>query len=308
MNDVALNELSISFPDFKLNEIINPDEFDTNNSEIVNKINALIEVMNKITDSTTDGDSGADNVAVTLIDGYTATKLQPLLEEIVAKLTSTTDGFSGADYIKATTIEGLTGTSVQSLLESLKAVHDALIATANTNASNAVNTANLANSTAETANTNATNAVNTANSADSKADDAVAIANQASETANNAYSKAEQVEDDYNTLKPVLEQAVVDAENAVESVAQKVDKSYVDEIAANFVLGIVPDGTITEEKLHPDVVEKLNDTYDDTEVRESIEAHLNDDTQHIYVDKNSPTTSYKLVVVDGRPYLEVVSV
>jgi len=209
VNDVALNELSISFPDFKLNEIINPDEFDTNNSEIVNKINALIEVMNKITDSTTDGDSGADNVAVTLIDGYTATKLQPLLEEIVAKLTSTTD---------------------------------------------------LANSTAETANTNATNAVNTANSANSKADDAVAIANQASETANDAYSKAEQVEDDYNTLKPVLEQAVVDAENAVESVAQKVDKSYVDEIAANFVLGIVPDGTITEEKLHPDVVEKLNDT------------------------------------------------
>ncbi len=40
----------------------------------------------------------------------------------------------------------------------------------------------------------------------------------------------------------------------------------------------------------------------------SINSHLNDDTQHIYVDKNSPTTSYKLVVVDGRPYLEVVSV
>jgi len=149
VNDVALNELSISFPDFKLNEVINPEEFDTNNSEIVNKINALIEVMNKITDSTTDGDSGADNVAVTLIDGYTATKLQPLLEEIVAKLTSTTST----------------------------------------------------------------------------------------------------------------------AENAVESVAQKVDKSYVDEIAANFVLGIVPDGTITEEKLHPDV-------------RESIETHLNETTIH----------------------------
>lgn len=41
---------------------------------------------------------------------------------------------------------------------------------------------------------------------------------------------------------------------------------------------------------------------------ETFNSHLNDDTQHIYVDKNAPTTSYKIVVIDGRPYLEVVSV
>ena len=39
--------LNISYPDFKLNEIINPDEFDLNNKEIVDKINEIITSVNE---------------------------------------------------------------------------------------------------------------------------------------------------------------------------------------------------------------------------------------------------------------------
>jgi len=80
----------------------------------------IINVLNKITDSTTDGDSGADNVSMTAIAPFVATKLQAFLEELVARLQATTDGSSGADLVGATAISGLSGSTVQSLLEALK--------------------------------------------------------------------------------------------------------------------------------------------------------------------------------------------
>lgn len=61
-------------------------------------------------------------------------------------------------------------------------------ATAKTNASSAVSTANAAKSTAQTASTNASNAVSTANSANSKSDSAVSTAASANSTANAAKS------------------------------------------------------------------------------------------------------------------------
>lgn len=48
---MSINELSISFPDFKLLETINPEQFDTNNSEIVTKINAVITAFNGTNDT-----------------------------------------------------------------------------------------------------------------------------------------------------------------------------------------------------------------------------------------------------------------
>lgn len=39
--------LVLSYPDFKLNEIINPEEFDINNGEVVAKVNEIIDLVNE---------------------------------------------------------------------------------------------------------------------------------------------------------------------------------------------------------------------------------------------------------------------
>lgn len=41
-----LTTLSISYPDFKLNEVIDPDQFDINNKDIVDKINQILAQVN----------------------------------------------------------------------------------------------------------------------------------------------------------------------------------------------------------------------------------------------------------------------
>jgi hypothetical protein len=51
-------------------------------------------------------------------------QLKVKLNDLIDKLQSIVDGDSGADNVKATAIDGLTGTTVQSLLESLKQVTD----------------------------------------------------------------------------------------------------------------------------------------------------------------------------------------
>lgn len=89
---MAITELVISYPDFKWNEIIDPEEFDTNNNEIVTKVNEVIGELNLLND----------------------------------KLISTEDGNSGADNIKVTPINGIVGETIQSVLEGLKAISDEL--------------------------------------------------------------------------------------------------------------------------------------------------------------------------------------
>lgn len=117
---MAITDVSVPYPDFKLLDVIEPDQFDLNNSTLVEKINVMLAVLNQITDGVTDGTSGADAVSLTTIDVFTSTKLQSLLEEVITRLKATTDNASGADYIGATAIPELSGTTVQAQLESLK--------------------------------------------------------------------------------------------------------------------------------------------------------------------------------------------
>jgi hypothetical protein len=131
---VTINSVSIPYPDFKLNEIIDPEQFDINNAQMVNKINEIKTLVNKITDGVTvtnaDGTttflSGGTEVNLKAIAPFASTKLQAFLEEVIARLQSTTDASSGADLIGSTAIAGVIGTTVQAQLESLKAILDAL--------------------------------------------------------------------------------------------------------------------------------------------------------------------------------------
>lgn len=79
--DMRIDDLVISYPDFKLSEMIDPEQFDMNNADIKDKVNAILTVLNQITESVTDGNSGANNVGATGFDGK-ASNPQAMLEDL----------------------------------------------------------------------------------------------------------------------------------------------------------------------------------------------------------------------------------
>lgn len=133
---MTINAFNVSYPDFELGTIINPDELDVNFADIMIRINQIIDVVNHLTDGliTDNGDgtvtdsSGADLVDINSIAGFTSPKLQTFLEEVVAKLQSIDGGgLSGASFIGASAIPGVVGDSVQEQLESLKTLLDGVV-------------------------------------------------------------------------------------------------------------------------------------------------------------------------------------
>jgi hypothetical protein len=135
---LAIDKLNnVLYNDFRLNEIIDPDKFDVNFQQIVDKLDEAIDVLNTF-GSTEDGNSGADNVSLTPIetlkDGEALNTVQSALEQTIAWVktyadhvdhlhTSTIDGNSGADNIAVTPIsdlkDGATDTKLQTILEKL---------------------------------------------------------------------------------------------------------------------------------------------------------------------------------------------
>jgi len=185
-----VNPLILSYPDFTLGSIINPDEFDQNNLDIQDKLNEFIATINTTIDNTVE------------------------IETIVND--------------------------------------------ANTKSDDAILIANGAVTTADNAVTTANDAVAIANTADGKADNAVSTANTASDNATIALDKATQVETDYTAIVPIINQAVADVNQAVSDVADKADVSYVDQVAANFAMGVITDGSLLREKLDANVISELD--------------------------------------------------
>ncbi len=121
---MPITNLSVPYPDFKLHEVIDPEQFDFNNGAVVDKVNAILVVLNQITDAVAVGASGADKISLTAIAPFTSTKLQAFLNEVITRLQATTSGSSGAGFIGTPTITGVTGTTVSAQLASLKALLD----------------------------------------------------------------------------------------------------------------------------------------------------------------------------------------
>ena len=63
MADIA--PLILSYPDFILGQMIDPEEFDQNNTEIVNKVNETVDVVNLHTEEITVADEKADEAIAT---------------------------------------------------------------------------------------------------------------------------------------------------------------------------------------------------------------------------------------------------
>lgn len=130
---MTINAFSVSYNDFELDTIINPDEFDVNFADIMIRMNQLIDVANHITDGanvenedgTTRLSDGSEIIDIGPILPFTATKLQAFLEQVLARLTSS-GVESGASYIGSYNIPGVIGSTVQEQLESLKLLLDEL--------------------------------------------------------------------------------------------------------------------------------------------------------------------------------------
>lgn len=111
--------------------------FDSRAEELRAKFNALIDKLQSIVD----GDSGADNVKATSIEGLTGDNVQTLLESLKTlvdkksnsldvfskiELQSVTDGNSGADKVRATPID-TSPDNIQGILEWLKSQIDSTV-------------------------------------------------------------------------------------------------------------------------------------------------------------------------------------
>lgn len=81
-----IQSLNIPYPDFKLQEIIDPEQFDLNNKSVVDKITEILAKLNQIIGSVTDGSSGADSIASTAIVGLDGTTVQSQLKSLKALL------------------------------------------------------------------------------------------------------------------------------------------------------------------------------------------------------------------------------
>lgn len=105
--DKILN-LTLSYPDFQLNQVIDPDQVDLNNAQVVSKVNEISTKLNTLFTGTT----GAQNITIEPIQNIDATEknVQKVIETIVNKLVSV----DGADFIKTTN-----NVSIQELLNML---------------------------------------------------------------------------------------------------------------------------------------------------------------------------------------------
>jgi hypothetical protein len=125
--DVGVGKMNLPYPDFKWNDIIDPDQIDMNNEDIVNKLNQVVDLIDHITDSIESGNSGANRISLSSIAPFASTKLQSFLQEVITRLQSTSAETSGGHFIGTSAITGVTGTNVSSQLASLKLLIDGVI-------------------------------------------------------------------------------------------------------------------------------------------------------------------------------------
>lgn len=151
-----MDKLILPYPDFQMGELIDPEQHDTNNLYIEGKINELIDLINKITQSVEDGDSGANQIAISPISSYNSSNVQDILEELINRLTTIINGIGGSDYISSVAITGVNGNTVKTQLISLKNLIDA----EKTRITNLTTTVNNQTTAINTLSTNTTNSIN----------------------------------------------------------------------------------------------------------------------------------------------------
>lgn len=106
-----LTTLAISYPDFQLNQIIDPEQMDLNNIQIVNKINNIIKSFNELIQGT----SGAGNITIAPIPEFSdATTVQQALQQI-ATFVKTLDADAKRQFAELVQKNSQQDTEIQSI-------------------------------------------------------------------------------------------------------------------------------------------------------------------------------------------------
>lgn len=106
-----LTTLAISYPDFQLNQIIDPEQMDLNNLQIVNKINNIIKSFNELIQGT----SGAGNITIAPIPEFSdATTVQQALQQI-AMFVKTLDADAKRQFAELVQKNSQQDTEIQSI-------------------------------------------------------------------------------------------------------------------------------------------------------------------------------------------------
>lgn len=106
-----LTTLAISYPDFQLNQIIDPEQMDLNNLQIVNKINNIIKSFNELIQGT----SGAGNITIAPIPEFSdATTVQQALQQI-ATFVKTLDADAKRQFAELVQKNSQQDTEIQSI-------------------------------------------------------------------------------------------------------------------------------------------------------------------------------------------------
>lgn len=92
LDNENITSANIPYPDVENGQPMDESIFDDNNKALLDKINELIDAVNNIKNtlsSSEDGDSGADNIAISPITALNATQVQEALEELKQNITDT---------------------------------------------------------------------------------------------------------------------------------------------------------------------------------------------------------------------------
>lgn len=137
---MAISNFTIPYPDFKLNDTIQPDEFDDNNNRIVNKVNEIITTFNALVvdvdaleTASASGDAtlqtNLNNAVTALQNADTAIRSEFAAADTATRnyFTGSTSGSSGSERVGSAPIVGVTGNTVWAQLSSLKSMIDAIV-------------------------------------------------------------------------------------------------------------------------------------------------------------------------------------
>ena len=106
-----ITTLAISYPDFQLNQIIDPEQMDLNNLQIVNKINNVIKSFNELIQGT----SGAGNITIAPIPEFSDAKtVQQALQQI-ATFVKTLDADAKRQFAELVQKNSQQDTEIQSI-------------------------------------------------------------------------------------------------------------------------------------------------------------------------------------------------
>ena len=122
---MTIERVYISYPDFRMFDVIDSEQFDVNNREFQEKINELVDLLNVAYTPKEGATSGAEMLSMKPIAPFEfeeGANIQDFLEQLIERLQNIQRGTSGAELIGSPSITGIEGTTVYDQLLSVDAI------------------------------------------------------------------------------------------------------------------------------------------------------------------------------------------